>query len=239
LQAHRIGGAFNDDATWVPRKKNMSNRSWFIGVLVLSSASGAAIAQQQAGSPPKPAAQMLRVAAAQKPPAPKANGPSLEFTMEYIQDKLISRGVLNYDVYLHEGVTGKDWSYQFVDKLSGTYANPDTCQIGFHWKQTRSGQVVTDREIYVDLSTGAKLSILTMDQYLTESAAKSGHPSWTTRVSPSLFVLRINKPDNQESNFVFPEEDTANHLAKALGHAVELCGSAQAAAAPSGNKEPF
>jgi hypothetical protein len=177
--------------------------------------------------------------AASAAPAAKPNGPTLEFTMEYIQDKLIGRGVLNYQVVLHDSALGKDWSYEFTDKLSGTYANPSTCQIGFHWKQTRSGQVVTDKETYVDLMSGAKLDVLTLDQYLTESALKSGHDSWSTKVSPSLFVLRITKPDNRQSNFVFPDEDTANHLAKALVHAAELCGSAQGNSTSASNKDVF
>ena len=195
----------------------MSKKNRFVVALVLCAACGAAGAA----------------------PAAKSSGPTLEFTMEYIQDKLINRGVLNYQVSLHDSGAGKDWSYEFTDKLSGTYANPSTCQIGFHWKQTRSGQVVTDKETYVDLSSGAKLDVLTMDQYLTESAAKAGHDLWSTKVSPSLFVLRITKPDNHESNFVFPDEDTANHLAKALAHAAELCGTAQSAATPTGNKDVF
>ena len=215
----------------------MSNSPRFVVYLMLCLA-GAAGAQQPA-SPLKAAADAARPAHARKPPVPKANGPTLEFTMEYIQEKLINRGVLNYDVFLHDTVSGKDWSYQFSDKLSGTYANPGTCQVGFHWKQTRSGQVVTDTELYFDLRSVAKVDVLTMDQYLTDAAVKAGHSSWTTRVSPAVLVLRLTKPDNQESNFVFPDEDLANHLAKALLHAIELCASTQYSGGPADNKEPF
>jgi hypothetical protein len=215
----------------------MSNSSGYVVCLVLCLA--AAAGAQQPTSPPKAADDAARSAHARKPPIPKANGPTLEFTMEYIQEKLINRGVLNYDVFLHDSVVGKDWSYQFSDKLSGTYANPGSCQIGFHWKQARSGQLVTDSELYFDLRSVAKVDVLTMEQYLTEAALKAGHSSWTTRVSPAVFVLRLTKPDNQESNFVFPDEDLANHLAKALLHAIELCASTQNAGGQAENKEPF
>jgi hypothetical protein len=184
-------------------------------------------------------ANNLRLAAAQTHAAAKSKGPSLEFTLEYIQDKLISRGVLSYTVSLHDAATGKDWSYEFVDKLTGTYANPRTCQIGFHWKQTRSGEAVTDKETYLDLTGGTKADVLTMDQYLTESAAKSGHGSWEIKVSPSLSVLRITQSDKSESNYVFPDEDTADHLAKALVHAAELCEGTQGAGVAAAGKEPF
>jgi hypothetical protein len=217
----------------------MSNRNRFAIPVMLCSAFSAAGVQQPSAWAAETTLNNLRVAAARAPAGSKSNGPTLEFTMEYIQDKLISRGILSYKVSLHDTATGKDWSYEFIDKLSGTYANPSTCQIGFHWKQTRSGEAVTDKETYLDLSGGAKADVLTMDQYLTASAAKSGHDSWSTKVSPNLFVLHITKSDNTESNFVFPDEDNANHLAKALMHAAELCGSAQGAGTPAGDKEPF
>jgi hypothetical protein len=209
----------------------MSNRNRFAVAVMLFSAFSAAEAQQSSSN--------LRLAAARTPPVSKSKGPTLEFTMEYIQDRLISRGILSYKVSIHDTATGKDWSYEFIDKLSGTYANPSTCQIGFHWKQTRNGEAVTDKETYLDLSGGAKADVLAMDQYLTESAAKAGHDSWSTKVSQSLFVLHIIKADNSESNFVFPDEDTANHLSKAVMHAAELCGSAQGTSPPASDKAPF
>jgi hypothetical protein len=217
----------------------MSNRNRFAVAVVLCSAFSAAGAQQPSASAAETTVNNLRLAAARKPPVSKSNGPTLEFTMEYIQDKLIGRGILSYKVSLHDTTTGKDWSYEFTDKLSGTYANPSTCQIGFHWKQTRSGEAVTDKETYLDLTGGAKADVLTMEQYLTGSAAKSGHDSWSTKVSPSLFVLHITQSNNNDSNYVFPDEDTANHLARALLHAAELCGSAQGTGTPAGDKEPF
>lgn len=217
----------------------MSNRNRFALAILSCSAFSAAGAQPPSASAAEITVNNLHLAAAQTRPVSKSKGPTLEFTMEYIQDKLISRGILNYKVSLHDTATGKDWSYEFIDKLTGTYANPSTCQIGFHWKQTRSGEAVTDKETYLDLAGGAKADVLTLDQYLTDSAVKSGHNSWGTTVAPSLFVLHITKSDNSESNYVFPDEDTANHLAKAVMHAAELCGSAQGAGTPPGNKEPF
>jgi hypothetical protein len=217
----------------------MSNKNRFAVVVMSCAVFSAAGAQSPSVSAAETTVYNLRLAAARTAPVSKSNGPTLEFTMEYIQDKLISRGILSYKVSLHDTATGKDWSYEFIDKLSGTYANPSTCQIGFHWKQTRSGEAVTDKETYLDLAGGAKAEVLTMDQYLTESAAKSGHDSWSTKVSPTLFVLHVTKSDNNDSNYVFPDEDTANHLAKALMHAAELCGSALGTGTPAGDKEPF
>jgi hypothetical protein len=52
-------------------------------------------------------------------------------------------------------------------------------------------------------------------------------------------VLHITKSDNSESNYAFPDEDTASHLAKALLHAGELRESTQSAGSPVGAKEPF
>jgi hypothetical protein len=210
-----------------------------LAVAVIWCAAFGDVRAQEACEPAGITVKILHLAAAQKQPISKSKGPTLEFTMEYIQEKLINRGVLNYSVALHDTATGKDWSYDFIDKLSGTYANPSTCQIGFHWKQTRGGEAVTDKETSLNLAGGTKADVLTLDQYLTHSAVKTGHDTWDIKVSPALFVLHIANPDNSEGNYVFPDEDTANHLAKALLHAAELCESAQAAGAPPRDKEPF
>ena len=55
--------------------------------------------------------------------------------------------------------------------------------------------------------------------------------SMQAKVLPDLFVLTTRRPNNQEDVFMFLDETLANRVAKALIHAVELCGG--------GNKDPF
>ncbi|HEX9139433.1 MAG TPA: hypothetical protein VF848_06575 [Steroidobacteraceae bacterium] len=216
----------------------MRNRTLSVVALVISVASGAASAQQP--TPPPPSADgAAPVAHARKAPPAKSTGPTLDFTMEYIQDKLINRGLLNYVVAVHADAAGNDWSYEFSDKMSGIYTNVSTCQIGFHWKQTRSGKAVTDKEMFFDLVGSPTIDVLPMEQYLAESTAKGPHPTWTTQVTPAMFVLRISKSGSPDNNLLFPDEDLAGHIAKAMTHAAELCAPVQAAGAPADKKEPF
>jgi hypothetical protein len=87
---------------------------------------------------------------------------------------------------------------------------------------------------------------------MKEADASAGHPEWSARVDPSVFVLRLSTGvmdfetcTNQASGpptcthgkeaakleFYFFDESMANRVAQAMVHAVELCGG--------GNKDPF
>src|SRR5580700_11220871 len=47
------------------------------------------------------------------PPKPADEGPSLEVTMKFIQDKLNDVGAVNYATYTHDNAAGNDWTNQF------------------------------------------------------------------------------------------------------------------------------
>ena len=68
------------------------------------------------------------------------------------------------------------------------------------------------------------VSVLTRQKYFDEENLLNGHPSWTAKVDPTTFVVRIQRPANVENQFVFFDETTANRVAKALINAVQLCG---------------
>jgi hypothetical protein len=73
--------------------------------------------------------------------------------------------------------------------------------------------------------------VLPQEQNQQKANARSGHPEWTPRVEPALFTLVARRPKGVENAFLFSEEEMAGRIAKAMVHAVELCGG--------GNKDPF
>jgi hypothetical protein len=69
------------------------------------------------------------------------------------------------------------------------------------------------------LTTGA--------QRQNKNDAAAGHTTWDARVDPAIFDLVVKGQGNTEYYFFFTSEDTANRAAKAMGHAVELCGGSR------------
>jgi hypothetical protein len=160
------------------------------------------------------------------PPKPKDDGPSLEVTMKFIEDKLNSIGPVTYIAYNHDNVAGNDWTTKFRSELTNARANVAACRIDFHWRATRDDQVLQDMDGWFPLKAVDEVTVKTREQDLKELDAKAGHPEWTSRVDPPAFVVAIVLKSNGAPSFVLYDESLANRIAKAMVNAVELCGGA-------------
>src|ERR1022692_5124699 len=63
------------------------------------------------------------------PPKPKDDGPSLEVTMKFIQDKLAEVGRVNWVAYVHDSTNGNDWTEKMSTEASRIQASVESCAI--------------------------------------------------------------------------------------------------------------
>ncbi len=164
------------------------------------------------------------------PPKPKDDGPSLEVTMKFIEEKLNSIGRVNYIAYLHNNTDGSDTTGRISDEVKNVRANPATCRIDFHDWETQNEKVKADTDAWFLLKAVQEVVVKTREQDAKESDSKEGHPEYSYRIDPPVFILSINRKSGHHT-ISFYDEAMANRVAKALVHAVELCGG--------GNKDPF
>ncbi|MGA3161546.1 MAG: hypothetical protein ABSC77_10035 [Terracidiphilus sp.] len=183
----------------------------YISVLTAFSA---AIAQQPVPPPPKPA----------------ADGPTLEATMKFIQTKLSEQGKLNFAIYTHDNVDGKDYTDLSSIEYNNIVADPATCRISYY-RNSRTNNTSDGGVASYNLHDVVDLVVMIAEQDWKKRAAAAGHPTWNPRFDPPMFLVMVRRAGNQENGFYFSDEDTANRIAKAMVHAVELCGG--------GSKEPF
>src|SRR5208337_4304003 len=132
-------------------------------------------------------------------------------------------GQVTYTSHGHDSNNGHDWSNSFSNEASRVTANPAACRINYHYRVTRDGNVLMDANAGFLLKDVQKVEVLTRQKYFDEANLMDGHPSWTAKVEPPVFVLRVRRPANVENQFVFLDEAMANRVAKALTQAVELC----------------
>jgi hypothetical protein len=168
------------------------------------------------------------------PPKPADDGPSLEATMKFVQEKLGSIGRLNYIAYGHDNIAGDDWMFKFSGELTNVRASVAACRIDNHWQATLNGQAVEDRDWGLSLKDVQEVVVKTMEQEFKEGDTKAGYPEWSMRVDPPVFLLLIKGKRGErlfEQSFVLYDESLGNRVAKALVHAIELCGG--------GSKDPF
>jgi hypothetical protein len=84
----------------------------------------------------------------------------------------------------------------------------------------------------------ADIVVLPLEQ-AREELARANHGDWVTTktysVDPPVFMLEVHETDTGDFPFLlfeFRDEQLANRVAKAMVHAVELCGG-------GGKSEPF
>jgi len=163
------------------------------------------------------------------PPKPADSGPSLAATMQFIQEQLGSIGAVNYVAYFHDNTVGNDWTQKFANEVI-VEANATGCRISYHELLTRNGQVMIDQDAGILLKDVTEVVVKAGEQALKESNSKAGHPEWTARMDPPVYILEVRRKIGP-NYFVLYDESLANRIAKALVHAVELCGG--------GSKDPF
>jgi hypothetical protein len=177
----------------------------FLSLLVIS-----ALAQEKNGVPP--------------PPRPADEGPTLEATMRFIQDKLNDIGAVNWALYIHDNDAGNDWIVKRKETVSNVVADAPACRISFHEKHEFNTQKEGEGDAWFDLKQVGDIEVMTYEQRKKEMDTAAGHTTWTYRADPPLFVLKVNRKDKLYSEFFFYREELANRVAKAMVHAVELCG---------------
>jgi hypothetical protein len=199
-----------------------------LGLMAFSSAS----AQQAVPPPPKPADSKAAIT-----PKAAGSGPSLDETLKFIEGKLNNLGTTGF---VNSGTTTTDqtvFSHRIVFELSGVHINPATCVLGYHYRMTVDDGKPGEVDITHGLRESVNIEVLPYEQFATKDWASQGHPEWVaTGSQPQTLVLKINSKDKADfwvgwDAFYFQDADLADRVAKAMTHAIELCGG--------GNKDPF
>jgi hypothetical protein len=149
---------------------------------------------------------------------------SLKETMKVIQDGLNSVGPVNYVVNYHNNVTGDERTVRSKQEISKVTANPDSCMLIYE-HHSYLNTTRHDFSYVVNLKLVKGIAVVTMEQDLKKGDLAMGHPEYSTQVNPPIFVLEAMKADPNDQNiFCFLNHDFALQMAKAMTHAVELCG---------------
>jgi hypothetical protein len=72
-------------------------------------------------------------------PKPTDEGPSLEVTMKFIQDKLNDVGGVSFLTFATQTTDNSTFSHRWTVELSNVVANPADCSIRYHGKMTLDG----------------------------------------------------------------------------------------------------
>jgi hypothetical protein len=158
------------------------------------------------------------------PPRPADSGPSLEATMQFIQENA-AEGKLNFTAIVSDtSQQGVEWRNKFTVETSNLATDAGACRLTYHWRAEENGKVVDDADYSLAFKDVKEIVVLSQDQNQNQVDSRNGHPDWNSRIAPSLFTLIARRPKGMVNVFLFSDETMANRVAKAMVHAVELCG---------------
>jgi len=168
------------------------------------------------------------------PPKPADSGPSLEVTLKFIQDKLNDLGPISFKQSLTNSSTGVSFYEPWTERVTSVVGNAGACSISYHLKEERGPQhqVTQDGDFGISLKEAESVQIEKMEQYSDAMQQRGGSSNMAyTASTPQTWILLIHRPHNVSNYLVFQDDDLADRVAKAMTHAIELCGG--------GNKDPF
>jgi hypothetical protein len=179
--------------------------------LTLALNASLALAQQAVPPPPQPVPD-------------KPAGPSLEVTMKFIQDKLSEIGTVNFAGYVHDSSNNSDGVQKFSATVSNVAANPDACSLSYHRLVFNNGSREHNENVFINLREVRNVSVLPDEQDWQMYLVRTGDSTKTVKDVPEIIALVIKLNNGKDPTIRFYEQEMADRVAKALVHAVELCG---------------
>jgi hypothetical protein len=171
-----------------------------------------------AGAPP----------AAPPPPRLAGNGQSLAATMRLIQHDLSALGKVSFRMHVHDYEDGTDSADQYSTEFSKVAADARSCTIKYHRRRVLHGSVLDD-DLTFSLRGVQSLTVWPWKQYAAEQHEKDKgdpdeKPTWSAQFDPPMFLVVAHRAGDREGGFEFADKRTANRVATALTHAIQLCG---------------
>jgi hypothetical protein len=149
--------------------------------------------------------------------------------LKFIADKIGDEGKLTFAATVTDSAQPDTsaWTNRFEVELSEAAFDAQACRITYHWRSSVNGRIADDKDYSLDLREVSKIIVLPASENQRQVDSRNGHDSWQSTITPQLFVVVTKRPKNVENTLVFSDEDMAHRVAKAITHAVELCGGGQ------------
>jgi hypothetical protein len=164
--------------------------------------------------------------------APADTGPSLAETMQFIQEKMNDIGKVAWVDFLQDAKDGSTWTETFTTELNNVIVDQNQCRFSYHRKVTDNGETDSDQNYFFSLRDVQDIIVKPEEQNQTDWIAQNGKPNIiVTSTSPSIATLIVHRPRGEMNTFRFTDANLADRVAKAMQHAVELCGG--------GNRDKF
>lgn len=158
------------------------------------------------------------------PGAAWAQGKSLDETLGFIRDQLAAQGMVTYTAHMHDSADNQSWDSTFTALSTNQVVDAANCRIGYHWRTTVNDSVAQDMDTHFDFAAATGVSVVNREEEVRTQAIGAGHATWTAAISPQVWVVVV-KRGSGGAIMDFTDENVANRVARAVDHALDLCGA--------------
>ena len=156
-----------------------------------------------------------------------AGAPGLAETLHFIEEKLNGNGTVDYRYIIqHSDGSPDDTPVPVSQRLTQAAADPSSCLIRFNLRRNSN-----DYRVVMSFRRVEKLEVATAQDADNRAIARAGEKALTEKTEPVVYRLYVGYLGTGGMFLYFRDEEIANRVAKAMLHAVELCGG--------GSKDPF
>lgn len=156
-------------------------------------------------------------------PDAKPDGQSLTQSLAFIADKMESEGRITVLAQFHDAAGDRDLVKQLSYRASNVTIDPRRCQLSFHGQMAEDGQQAAYQSHTVALRLAKDVTVETIDQALTDSNMRDGHP-FPVHTNPAAFVVHIGGWGSVPGDdLYFRDKAMAARVGESVQHALELC----------------
>jgi hypothetical protein len=158
-----------------------------------------------------------------------SGAPGLSDTLHFIEGKLNDNGTVDYrGTYKNSDDSAVGTPLLISRKVKQAAADPFTCQVRFSLNTAYDAKPSFEEKFVISFRRVERLEVSTEQDAMSRRATPNNASTYST--VPVVYRLSIVSQGNG-AVLQFGDEDITHRIAKAMKHAVELCGG--------GNKEPF
>jgi hypothetical protein len=151
---------------------------------------------------------------------------SLADTLQFIQDKM-SDNRLSFKANVTNTTDNTTFETTYVELTSNVTADATQCRISYHFAEwvNNAAQPDPDVDAAFMLKDVDSITVEPMSQNITEADAAAGKSNYNvTSTDPDVTAILVHRPQDLVNEIALTDSDMANNVAKAINHAVTLCG---------------
>ncbi len=112
-----------------------------------------------------------------------------------------------------------------IENTDFTY-DTENCDFDYHFKVTVDGKVTTDdNNAGIPLKDLATIRISNLADIIRVRDAQAGHPTYSSRLQPTIYSLEAIRNDGKLNEFDFYSLETAHRIGRLIQGAAQRCGA--------------